>query len=155
MYLVLKLLHVASVIAFLGNITTGLFWHRHAARTRDPKILAFTMGGIIRSDRIFTIPGVIGITVAGFAAAIHGKLPLLGTPWILWAIILFSFSGFVFSARLAPLQRQLRDMAAEGAQSGAFDYARYHALTRRWELWGAMALGAPLVAFVLMVLKPT
>ena len=51
MYLVLKLLHVAAVIAFLGNITTGLFWHRHAARTRDPKLLAFTMGGIIRSDR--------------------------------------------------------------------------------------------------------
>jgi len=154
MYLVLKLLHVAAVIAFLGNITTGLFWHRHAARTRDPKLLAFTMGGIIRSDRIFTIPGVIGVTVAGFAAAMHAGLPLLRTPWILWAIILFSVSGIVFSVRLAPLQRQLRDMAAEGAQSGVFDYARYHALTRRWELWGAVALGAPLVAFVLMVLKP-
>ena len=154
MYLVLKLLHVAAVIAFLGNITTGLFWHRHAARTRDPKILAFTMGGIIRSDRVFTVPGVIGVTVAGFAAAIHGGLPLLRTPWILWGILLLSFSGVIFSTRLAPIQRQLRDMATEGAQSGSFDYPRYHELTRRWELWGALALGAPLVAFVLMVLKP-
>jgi len=154
MYLVLKLLHVAAVIAFLGNITTGLFWHRHAARTRDSKILAFTMGGIIRSDRIFTIPGVIVVTVAGFAAAIQGGLPLLRTPWILWAIILFSISGIVFSTRLAPIQRQLRDMADAGAQSGTFDYLRYHALTRRWELWGAVALGAPLGALALMVLKP-
>lgn len=154
MYLVLKLLHISAVIAFLGNITTGLFWHRHAARTRDPKLLAFTMGGIIQSDRVFTIPGVIGIIVGGFAAAIHGKLPLLHTPWILWAIILFSISGIVFSVRLVPIQRQLRDMAAEGAKSGTFDYALYHALTRRWELWGAVALGAPLGALVLMVLKP-
>ena len=33
MYLLIKLLHVIAVIAFLGNITTGLFWHAHAART--------------------------------------------------------------------------------------------------------------------------
>ena len=51
MYLALKLLHVVAVIVFLGNITTGLFWHAHAARTRDPKLLAHTMDGIIRSDR--------------------------------------------------------------------------------------------------------
>lgn len=38
MYPLLKLLHVIAVIAFLGNITTGLFWHAHAARTRDPKL---------------------------------------------------------------------------------------------------------------------
>ena len=155
MYLVLKLLHVASVIAFLGNITTGLFWHRHAARTRDPKILAHVMDGIIQSDRIFTIPGVIGITVAGFSAAIVGEIPLLRTPWVFWSIVLFSISGIVFSIRLAPIQRQLRDMARAGATSGAFDMERYHALTRRWELWGAIALGAPLGAFILMVLKPT
>ncbi|HEU4724068.1 MAG TPA: DUF2269 family protein [Candidatus Eisenbacteria bacterium] len=155
MYLVLKLLHVASVIAFLGNITTGLFWHRHAARTRDPKILAHVMDGIIQSDRIFTIPGVIGITVAGFCAAIVGEIPLLRTPWVFWSIVLFSISGIVFSIRLAPIQRQLRDMARAGATSGAFDMERYHALTRRWEFWGAIALGAPLGAFILMVLKPT
>ena len=35
MYLPMKLLHIVAVIAFLGNIATGLFWHVHAARTRD------------------------------------------------------------------------------------------------------------------------
>jgi hypothetical protein len=37
----------------------------------------------IRSDRLFTIPGVVGIIVAGVATAIVGKRPILGTRWIL------------------------------------------------------------------------
>lgn len=155
MYLWFKLIHVAAVIAFLGNITTGLFWHRHAARTRDPKFLAFTMDGIIRSDRIFTIPGVIVITLFGILAAMHGNFPILRTGWILWTLILFSISGIVFMSRLAPIQRKLHAMANAGSQSaGAFDYAAYHAVTRQWEAWGAIALFAPLIGMALMILKP-
>ena len=111
MYLFMKLLHVIAVIAFLGNITTGLFWHRHAARTRDPKLLAHTMDGIIRSDRVFTIPGVVVIIAAGFAAAIYGGYPILRTGWILWTLILFIVSGLIFMIRVVPLQRQLRALA--------------------------------------------
>ena len=77
MYLVIKLLHIVAVIAFLGNITTGLFWHIDAARTRDPRLLAHTMDGIIRSDRLFTMPGVIVIVATGIATAVIGGLPLL------------------------------------------------------------------------------
>ncbi len=154
MYLLFKLLHVASVIAFLGNITTGLFWHAHAARTRDPKLLAHTMDGIIRSDRIFTVPGVIGIIVSGFAAAIHGNFPILRTSWILWTLILFSISGLIFMVRVVPLQRQLRVLAEDGVKSGTFEYARYHALAVRWEIWGAVALLTPVAGLALMVLKP-
>jgi uncharacterized membrane protein len=155
MYLLLKLLHVIAVIAFLGNITTGLFWHAHAARKRDPLLLAHTMEGIIRSDRFFTIPGVVGIIISGVAAAIYANLPILGTGWILWTLVLFSISGLVFMARVAPLQRQLRALAESGVQSGAFDYVRYHALAVRWEVWGAIALLTPVAGLVLMVLKPS
>jgi uncharacterized membrane protein len=138
------------VIAFLGNIATGLFWHAHAARTRGP-----VLDGIIRSDRIFTVPGVIAIVVTGFVAAILGDLPILRTGWIFWAIVLFSISGLIFALRVAPLQRQLRDLANAAIQSGTFDYAGYHARAIRWELWGGVALLAPLGALVLMVLKPS
>ena len=33
MVLALKLLHVLAAVSFLGNITIGLFWQAHAART--------------------------------------------------------------------------------------------------------------------------
>lgn len=154
MYLVLKLLHIASVIAFLGNITTGLFWHAHAARTRDPAILAHTMSGIIRSDRWFTTPGVVGILATGVFAASQAGWPLLRTGWIAWSLILFGISGLLFMFRVAPMQRQLRDLAAGGLEAGNFDYARYRKLAVVWELWGVAALATPLAALVLMVLKP-
>jgi uncharacterized membrane protein len=154
LYLLFKLLHVVAVIAFLGNITTGLFWHAHAKRTRDPKLLAFTMEGIIRSDRLFTLPGVLIIILSGVAAAMHGNFPILRTGWILWTLVLFTISGLAFMFRVAPLQRALRAMAEDGVRSGTFEYRRYHALALRWEIWGAVALLTPVAGLVLMVLKP-
>lgn len=154
MYLVYKVIHLIAVVAFLGNIATGLFWHAHAARTGDPRLLAHAMDGIIRSDRLFTVPGVLVIVATGFAAAVEGGLPILGTPWIFWTIVLFSVSGIVFSWRVAPLQRTLRALADAGARSDEFDAARYRALALRWEIWGAVALLTPLAGLVLMVFKP-
>jgi uncharacterized membrane protein len=150
-YLWLKLVHVAAVIAFLGNIITGLFWHAHAARTRDPRLLAHAMDGIIRSDRLFTIPGVAVIIASGLAAAIAGGHPILGTPWILWSLVLFAVSGLVFVLRVAPLQVRLRALAQAG---GAFDWDGYRRVARVWDAWGLAALLTPLGALVLMVLKP-
>jgi uncharacterized membrane protein len=154
MYLIVKLLHVAAVVLFLGNIVTGLFWHAHAARSRNPMLLAHAMDGIILSDRLFTVPGVVAIIASGVALAILGGFPLLHTGWILWSLILFSASGLAFMIRVAPLQRQLLKMAHSGAQSNAFQYERYRQLALRWELWGAIALFTPLAAMALMILKP-
>ena len=153
MYLGLKLLHVISVVGFLGNITTGLFWHAHAARTRDPRILHHTMDGILRSDRWFTNPAAALIVLTGMLAAREAHLPILRTPWIAGALGLFIVSGVLFVARVTPLQRQMRAVAAAGLES-AFDHGRYDALARQWELWGAAALITPFAALVLMVLKP-
>lgn len=155
MYLWLKLLHVAAVVAFLGNITTGLFWHSHAVRTRDPRLIAHAMDGIIRSDLIFTIPGVILIVISGLATAIVGGLPIVRTPWILWSLVLFAVSGIVFVARVAPLQKELRALAQAGVGKDSFDLLPYQAVARRWEMWGALALATPIAALVLMILKPT
>jgi uncharacterized membrane protein len=151
MYLVAKLFHVASVVIFLGNIITGLYWHAHAVRTRDPVLISHAMAGIIRSDRLFTVPGVVAIIVTGVGLALLGGYPLLHTGWILWSLILFSASGVAFMAQVVPLQRRL----LRSAQPGAFQYESYLSLTRRWELWGAVALLTPLAAMALMVLKPS
>ena len=80
---------------------------RIANKTNNLSIISFTMKGIITSDKLFTIPGVIIITAGGFSAAIQGGLPLLRTGWIFWSIILFTLSGLVFSWKLAPLQKKI------------------------------------------------
>jgi uncharacterized membrane protein len=154
MYLWLKLVHVLAVVMFIGNIVTGVFWHKHAEKTRDPKLLAHAMDGVIRSDRLFTMPGVLLIIASGVFAALKGGFPVFGTPWILWTLILFGISGAIFGMRLAPLQRRMRALAEAGVRSGAFDYVPYHRLSRQWDFWGFVATATPLLGLALMVLKP-
>jgi uncharacterized membrane protein len=149
----LKLVHILAVVLFLGNITTGLFWKAFADRTRDPRIIAHALRGLIASDRWFTLPGVGLIVLAGVAAALHAGLPLLRTGWIAWSIGLFSLSGLAFGSRVAPLQRRMAALAAAGA-NGDFDWEAYRALSRSWKIWGLVALLTPLAAAALMVLKP-
>lgn len=152
-YLVWKLVHVLAVIAFVGNITTGILWKLHADRTRDPALIAHACAGLARSDRWFTMPGVFLIIIAGIAAAIVGHLPILGTGWILWSIVLFAISGLSFMSGVAPLQRRMHAIAVAGVY-GQMDWPAYEAATRAWNLWGMVALLTPLLAVVLMVLKP-
>lgn len=154
LYLALKALHVLAVVLFLGNIVTGLFWHAHAARTRNAAVIRHAMGGIILSDRLFTMPGVLVILVSGVCLALRGGYPLLRTAWILWPIVLFSVSGLAFMFRVAPLQRRLLGVAQAGAERGDFDYAAYRKLALTWELWGAVALATPVAALLIMTMKP-
>lgn len=154
LYLALKTLHVLSVVMFLGNITTGIFWKEHADRTRDPRLIAHALQGIIHSDRLFTLPGVFGILLGGVAAAMIGHVPLLHTGWVLWSIVLFSVSGAAFGAQVAPLQVKMMKLMRAGADSGKPDWDAYQRLSRDWAFWGAVSLLMPLVALVLMVLKP-
>lgn len=154
-YLGLKLLHIIAVVLFMGNITSGVFWKRHADKSRDPRMVLLGIEGLIRSDRWFTIPGVIAITVFGLAAAIAGHYPILRTGWIFWSLVLFTISGWAFMAKVAPLQRKLAQLARKGVESGSLDWDAYHALSKQWEFWGAVALFAPAVALALMVLKPS
>ncbi len=154
MYLILKSLHVLAVALFLGNIITGVFWRFHAERSRDPGYIALTFEGITRSDRLFTIPGVILLVATGMWAAIEGGLPILRTGWIFWSLALLTLSGVIFSVWLGPLQRQVAALARAGTSSGQFDWTRYKALVHRWDVWGAVATLTPLAALALMVLKP-
>jgi uncharacterized membrane protein len=153
LYLVLKSLHVLSVVLFLGNIITGVFWKFHGDRAGTASARAQAIDGVIRSDRWFTIPGVFAIIVTGVWMALAANIPLLGTTWVLWSIILFGISGVCFGAFVAPLQKKLL-ANARAAEAGNPDDAEYRKLSRAWEFWGAVATLTPVGAVALMVLKP-
>ena len=150
-YFYIKLIHIIFVIIFLGNITIGLFWKVIAEKTKDPDKIAFAFKGIIKADKYFTMPGVIGITLFGVGLAMHAGYPILGTGWILWSIILFIISGIAFMAKLFPLQKKIAALASDKEN---FNWDEYHKLSNHWDLWGYVALLTPWIATVLMVLKP-
>ena len=152
LYLVLKALHVVSVVLFLGNVITGFFWKLHADRG-DLRAREQALDGLIRSDRIFTTPAVLLIIATGVALALLAHIPFLGTPWVLWSIVLFGIAGAVFGARVGPLQKKLLSNVRAGL-AGQWNEAEYRALSQRWRAWGLVATGAPLAALFLMVIKP-
>ena len=154
-YLSLKFLHIVGAILFLGNIATGAFWKTHADKSRDPKIIAHALEGIMKADRMFTMPGVVLILFAGFAAALIARLPLFRTPWVGAGIALFVITAVIFMARVGPLQRRMLALARSSSDPGSFDWPAYEKLSRSWAIWGSIALLVPLVAAGLMVFKPT
>ena len=153
MYFVLKSLHILSVVIFLGNIITGVFWKMHGDRVGTATARAQALDGVIHSDRWFTLPGVLAIIITGVVLALTQGYPLLRTKWILWSIILFGISGVVFQFFVARLQKRLLDIARAGI-AGSWNGAEYQRVSREWLLWGAVATLAPVGALVLMVTKP-
>jgi uncharacterized membrane protein len=153
LYLALKTIHVLAVVIFLGNITVGAFWKAFADKTGKAPVMAHTIDGIIRADRIFTIPAIVVLLLAGFATAGVGHYSILGTGWILWGIGLFVVSGIAFGP-IARAQRALLAVAQTGLQTAEQQRA-YEALSRQWNLYGTIATAAPFAALVIMVLKPS
>ncbi len=154
LYLALKALHIVSVVLFLGNIITGVFWKVHADLTGDLRARAQALDGIIKSDRWFTVPGVFLIIVTGVALALMAGFPLLSTFWIGWSLALFGISGLAFGIAVGPLQKKLLANTRAGL-SGNWNQAEYDTLSRSWTVWGTVATAAPLIALFLMVMKPT
>jgi uncharacterized membrane protein len=152
MYLALKAVHVLAVVVFLGNIIVGVFWKTFADRTANPAVMAHTIDGIIRADRIFTIPAVVVLAVAGVATALVGRYPILATGWILWGIGLFIVSGAAFGP-VAGSQRELLKTARSGLQTAEQKQA-YESISARWNLYGIVSTVAALAALVVMVVKP-
>ena len=150
-YQILKLIHVFAAIIFIGNITVGVFWKMYAQKSKDAKSIAFTFKGIIKADRIFTMPSVTLLLIFGIGAA-GGNFNILTTGWIFWSLVLFIISGAAFMAKVVPLQKKIYALASEAAK---FNWDEYKKLADQWDLWGSIALIAPIIAVVLMVVKPS
>lgn len=158
-YLALKFLHIVAAIVFLGNITTVAFWVARAHKNRDFRLIASTFDGIIRADRVFTMPAVLGLVLTGIAAAVIGGLPVFGTGWILWGIVLFIITGMIFGRLVAPVQHEIASLAQgadtnEANEASDANWGTYEQLYNRWRLWGYIALAVPVAAVVIMVFKP-
>ena len=150
-YLILKLIHIFGAIVFLGNITVGPFWKKHAELSKDPNKIADTFDGIIKADRYFTMPGVAIIIIFGIGGALHGGYNLITTAWIFWSLILVFISGAAFMAKVVPIQKKILTLAQS---EGEFNWEEYARLAKQWDVWGTIATLAPYIAVVLMVIKP-
>ena len=150
-YFILVLIHVIAVIIFLGNITLAPFWKSQAEKAKDRLNILSTWEGIIRADRLFTMPGVSILLLFGIGAALHGGYNLINTGWIFWSIILYLISGAAFMAKVVPIQKKIVSLAKDESK---FGWDEYFKLAKQWDIWGSVATIAPWIAVMLMVIKP-
>jgi uncharacterized membrane protein len=149
----LNLMHLFAVIVFLGNIITELLWMRNSIKTKDLKIISFTIKSIIKGDKYFTLPGVVIITVSGILASTFGYLAYMQPGWLTWSVTLFIISGLAYTFKVAPLQKKIHTLTSSKETLTHFDWAGLNKLYASWNTWGLVALLTSVAAFVMMTIK--
>lgn len=153
-YLLLKCLHIAGVVIFLGNILVTAWWKTHADRTRNPVIIAFAQRQVTLTDFVFTAGGAVLLGVAGVGnATLHG-MNYLQINWLAWGYGLFLSSGVIWVAVLIPIQIRQAKIARTFASGGEIPQT-YWKLGKIWLLFGVLATVIPFASIYWMVFKPT
>jgi uncharacterized membrane protein len=151
-YLLLKLVHIAAAVLFLGDVLITFVWKLRADRTRRPSVVAYAQEMVSWTDWWVMLPASVVLAASGFANAHLHSLPIWKDFGLLWGQIAFYLSGLIWIVWLLPIQHKMLAMARAFRDAGEVP-AQYHALNRRWRGWGLVSIALPLVALALMVLR--
>jgi uncharacterized membrane protein len=69
-----KVVHLAGVVIFLGNIIVTGIWKVMADRTGDPRIIAYAQRLVTITDWIFTAGGVVLILLGAYGMVFTASL---------------------------------------------------------------------------------
>lgn len=136
--LALKAFHVLMACVFLGGGSLIAWFKIRAERSGDPRIVAWGLAEVVRADWVFTLPGALLLLGSGLGLAhAHGR-PIVGTSWILAALVDYTVAGLLWIPAVH-LQLRMRDLATRAADRGDPDLPpEYHRASRIW-----LALGVP------------
>ena len=144
-------MHIFGAIIFMGNIIVTAAWASLARRARHTEALRLAVRGIVVTDTIFTMPGVLLLVLNG---------GILGTPffkaramWLLISVALFAVSAIIWGAVLVPLQKRMSALM-KATPPGSAAPEEVNRLLALWFRWGGVATLLPLAMLVLMVTKP-
>jgi uncharacterized membrane protein len=150
-YQVFKLLHLAGVVLLIGNVTVTAYWKVLVDREGTRDAIALAQRGVIVADWLFTVSGIVLLTVGGYGMAILAGMDLT-TPFLLWGQVLFAASGLIWLGVLIPLQIRLAHAARTLPGDPKLD-ASYAADSRSWLVWGIAATVPLVAAMYVMIVK--
>jgi uncharacterized membrane protein len=146
-----RFMHLLGGVLFLGNIFVTAVWMSLVRRSKDAEVIRVGARGILLTDALFTLPGVILLFLNG--GMLGAQWFKAGAPWIMVSVVLFALSGIVWGAVLVPIQKRLARLAEAMPPHGPVP-PECDTLIAKWFRWGGVATLLPLVTFVLMVFKP-
>ena len=147
-YPILKWLHILAAITAVGaNITYGI-WISRAARR--PESLLFTLSSIKFIDDRVANPSFGLLLITGLLMVFTVRMPLLRTPWLLTALVLYGLLVLIGLFGFTPsLKRQLQILESQGPTS-----SEYQAVAGRGTVLGILLILLAVVIVFLMVVKP-
>jgi len=152
LYFLVKYLHVLGAIVILGTGTGIAFFMLMAHRTREADFIARTSAVVVIADALFTLSAVILQPVTG------GVLMALSSTdiserWLATSLVLYAVAG-AFWVPVVFMQIEMRDLARAAAAKDTPLPPLYHALFRRWVLFGIPGFGSVMIILYLMIAKP-
>jgi uncharacterized membrane protein len=153
-YLFLKSIHIFGIILLMGNIIVTAWWKFMADRTKNPNVITFAQRQVILTDLVFTAPGALLAVIAGDWMAYGFLNNSWNIQWITWGRSLFILSGIIWIVILIPTQIQQLRMARHFKSNELVPNA-YFKLSKRWNIFGMIAILLPLMNIYWMVYKPT
>lgn len=124
-----------------------------ADRTKNPSIIAFAQGQVTLTDFVFTAPGAFLAILAGDYMAYGFMEDSWNTQWLVWGRSLFIASGVIWITVLIPTQIKQARLARNFANSKSIP-DEYWKLSKRWNIFGTIAVVLPLINIYWMVFKP-
>jgi len=146
----LKFLHVTAAVVFLGDIIVTATWKWFADRTGDPSVAAYAQRLVLLTDKYLMLPSIGVLVTTGYIKAHMLQISAWTTPAILTGQILFFLSGIIWGVILRPIQMRQMEMA-NGFRVGDVIPADYMVLTKRWMLWGGLAIVLPIGSVFMMI----
>jgi len=148
----LKFLHVIGATILLGTGAGIAFFLWAANQTGRAEVVAPVARIVVFADFVFTATAVVLQPITGMLLAWRMGFSL-SDPWIVLSIALYFLTG-AFWIPVVFMQIRMCDLAVKAVRDGRELPAEYHALFRRWFLFGFPAFGAVLLIFWLMIAKP-
>jgi uncharacterized membrane protein len=145
--------HLVGVILFMGNIIVTAMWMSQARRTQNAQVLHFASRSLMRSDTIFTVPGILLILVPGLlTVGPWGGFP--GASWAELGLAFFLLSGLIWLIVLLRLQKRMVRLSQEAVESSSELGEPFYRAASQWMMWGGIATLLPMATLYLMVYKP-
>lgn len=150
-YLLLKYLHILSMVLLFGTGLGSAFYKWMADRSRNVAHIAATNQHVVLADWLFTTPTVIFQPVSGIWMLQVSGIPL-DTPWVAATLALYLLAGACWLI-VVGLQIRMRNLARRAALSQTDLPARYWRDARLWFWLGVPAFMAMVAVVFLMVFK--
>lgn len=150
-----KLLHIFGAVILLGNIIVSGVWMFLAEQNKERTTLHFAAKAVNWMDVLFTAPGALLLTL-GNGLIMVPTWGGIGTSWLAVSLGLFILSGIIWLGLLLKYQERLIQLSSNpvGSASGEELPEAFFQVLHRWYFWGTVAIILPLIALVLMVVKP-